>query len=148
MNRPAHFRRLLLLALAAGIPLAPAQRLLPEAPVVNFTLPNFNNAGFRTWLAKGDQARYVNQDQIDITGLNFTTFSGEAKSRVEMVFLAPTATLQPVQNVLRGAQSVRLIRDDMELTGEHWAYDHVRKKVSIDGHVRVVFQEQLTDILK
>jgi hypothetical protein len=43
---------------------------------------------------------------------------------------------------------VRFIRDDIEVTGVGWTYDHTAKKVSLQQNVRVTFRAQLNDILK
>ena len=43
---------------------------------------------------------------------------------------------------------VRMIRDDIEVTGRGWTYDHRAKKVSLAADVRIVFAAQLNDILK
>jgi hypothetical protein len=51
-------------------------------------------------------------------------------------------------NRAAGDGTVRLIRDDIEVTGSGWNYDHPGKKVSITRNVRVVFAAQLNDILK
>ena len=48
----------------------------------------------------------------------------------------------------RGTSNVRLVRDDIEVTGEEWTYDHNAKKVSLARHARITFKAALPDILK
>jgi lipopolysaccharide export system protein LptC len=64
------------------------------------------------------------------------------------MLLSSTATFYPKEQRATGDKNVRLIRDDIEVTGEGWTYDHTGKKVSLARHVRVVFSAQLNDILK
>ena len=43
---------------------------------------------------------------------------------------------------------MRLIRDDIEVTGEGWTYFYNEKKVLIARNAHVVFHSALPDILK
>jgi lipopolysaccharide export system protein LptC len=54
----------------------------------------------------------------------------------------------PKEHRAHGDKSVRYIRDDIEVTGVGWMYDHETKKVSLQQNVRVTFRAQLNDILK
>jgi hypothetical protein len=142
------FRLLLLLGTALLAGEARAQHMLPNAPVVNFKLPSFTRDGYRTWLAKGAEARYISEDRIDLTNLTFTTFSGDAQNRVGMVFLAPSASLLPARNILQGDATLRVVHDDFEITGVRWIYHHAEKSVSIRQDVRVIFHEELQSIIR
>jgi hypothetical protein len=121
-----------------------------EAPVKNFRLPSFDEKGNRTTLIRGGEARYVTNHQIDIVDLNFSRFAGDGSTRIDTLLLAPAATvaLEGNQIKLRGDQSMRLIRDEFEASGEQWAYDHAGKKIWIGKNVRVVFHSQLENLLK
>jgi hypothetical protein len=43
---------------------------------------------------------------------------------------------------------VRLVRDDIEVTGVGWTYIYNEKKVLISRHAHVVFHSALPDLLK
>ena len=136
-----------------GIPAAhaaPTASVIANAPVKNWKLASFNDAGFRIRLLRGSEARYINATQIDIVDLNFAQFYGDGSTRTESVLLAPTASvlIEGEKQQLRGDDSMRLIRDDLEATGEKWTYDHTGKKLIITQNVRVVFHAPLKDILK
>ena len=161
MNRPA-LRLVLTVACAAcglGLPgsraqSAPAAPATPPAetaanPAKNWVLPLFTaKEGFRTMTLRGSEVRPVGTNRIDVTDLNITVFSGDAVSRVETMLLSPAASFFPKDKQASGKKSVRLIRDDIEVTGEDWVYNHDAKTVTLARHVRVVFTAQLNDILK
>lgn len=122
--------------------------LTTDAPVVNFSVPTFTKEGYRSWLLRGSEGLFVNQNQIAVTDLNLTVFTGDASNRVDAVFLSPTAAAFPNEGQIRGPGRVRLINDDLEAAGEDWSYDHHQKKVSIRKNVHVVFHAELKDVLR
>ncbi len=140
--------------LASGLLLAPIAALsgaVPPAPVPakNWVLPLFTaKDGFRSMTLRGSEVRPLGTTRIEVTDLNITVFSGDAAAHVETILLSPAAVFLPKEKRATGEKSVRLIHDDIEVTGEGWTYDHEAKKVSLARHVRVVFSAQLNDILK
>ena len=134
------------LAFFAAIPAAPPPAA--EIAAVNqSTLQTFTKEGFRSLLLRAS-SMHGTREQVDMTDMILSVFSGDATERIETILLAPTARFFPDQNLARGEKSVRLIRDEMEITGEDWTYDHARQKVTIDKNVRVVFHAELSDILQ
>lgn len=162
MNRPLH----LLSFATAGFLLCPGAATLhaqtpatpaPTAPdnasagvpAKNWVLPLFTaKEGYRNMTLRGSEVRPVGNSRIDVSDLSITIFSGDAAAHVETMLLSPAATFFPKEQRAIGAKSVRLIRDDIEVTGEGWTYEHLGKKVSLARNVRVVFSAQLNDILK
>lgn len=146
MLRPAPLLWSLLL-LAGGVrAAAPA-----PTPVVakNWSLPLFTKEGYRTMTLRGTEARTISADRIDIVDLNVTTFTGDADAKVESILLCrELASFFPGEKLVRGTSNVRLVRDDIEVTGEEWTYDHNAKKVSLARHARITFKAALPDILK
>lgn len=98
-------------------------------------------------LLQGSQA-IVAPGKIELVDLNLTLFSGDNDAAVETIILSPAATAEPEEETVHGTGTVRIIRDDLEITGSGWSYDHRQKKVSIAAHARIVFSAQLPDILK
>lgn len=135
-------------ALLGFIPVAPAQEVAVAPPARNWTLPLFTREGYRQMTLKGDEVRPVSADRIDIVGMNVTVFSGGPEARVDSVLLSPEATFLINEKVARGDKTVRLIRDDVDVTGEGWSYSYNEKKVLISRHAHVVFHSALPDILK
>ncbi|HWA86419.1 MAG TPA: hypothetical protein VG710_09370 [Opitutus sp.] len=118
------------------------------APAHNWVLPLFSPEGYRSMIARGSEARALDQHQFEVTDLNLTLFTGDATARVDTVILSPAATFLPDQKEAHGENSVRVIRDDVEAFGTRWTYWHDQKKISLDGNVRVTFQAELKDLLK
>ena len=128
-----------------------ADSTVTNAPVKKFRLPQFNEQGFRTGLLEGDEARLVNQTRIDITEMHFTVFAGDESNTVDTTLLAPTATIlipDPQHIVVEGKGAVRVVRGDLDASGEDWTYLHEEKKVSKRKNVHVDFRSELTDLLK
>lgn len=132
---------------AAPAPNPPAPAV--GVPAKNWVLPLFTaKEGYRNMTLRGSEVRPVGNARIDVSDLSITVFSGDAAAHVETMLLSPAATFYPREQRASGEKNVRLIRDDIEVTGEGWSYDHAGKKVSLARNVRVVFSAQLNDILK
>ncbi len=118
------------------------------APALNWVLPIFTDKeGFRAMTLRGTEVRPIGKT-IAVTDLSITIFSGDAKAQVDSMLLSPAAVFSPKENRASGDKSVRFIRDDVEVTGLGWTYDHAARKVSLRENVRVTFRAQLNDILK
>jgi hypothetical protein len=142
-------RRLGLLAsLFLPFPLTSGGEAVATAPAVNWVLPLFTDKeGFRSMTLRGSEVRPVGRT-IVVTDLSITIFSGTATSEVDSMLLSPSAVFSPKENRAGGDKAVRFIRDDIEVTGVGWTYEHTSKKVTIQQNVRVTFRAQLNDILK
>ena len=142
---------LLLPLLVAPVPVLPGgepAEPIRLAPAVNWVLPLFTDAeGYRSMTLRGSEVRAIGRT-IAVTDLSITIFSGDAASTVDSILLSPSAVFLPEENLARGDKSVRFIRDDIEVTGVDWTYDHSVKKISLQQNVRVTFSAQLNDILK
>jgi len=147
MSHPAsHLLLLFLFAASAG--LAANTQIAPDKPIVNFRLPDFTPEGYRSWLVRGSEARYLKNGQVDITGLNLSIFNGQADGKIETLILSPFAQVRPGEQLVRGDDSIRVINDQFEATGSRWNYSHKDKKVSIGKDVHVILHTQLKDFLQ
>jgi hypothetical protein len=120
----------------------------PSEPAKNFILPTFTREGYYSMRLCGSEARMLTLRLIQLDDMNLTVFSGDASNRVDSVLLSPLARVSLDEDIARGPGSIRLIRDDLDLTGEQWTYDHAKKSISIAKNVRVVFHSELQDLLK
>jgi hypothetical protein len=132
----------------ASILCAAAQNDAVAPPAKNWTLPLFTREGYHQMTLRGDEVRPVDSDRVDIVGMNFIGFSGGPDARVDTVLQSPAATFMINERIARGDRPVRLIRDDIEVTGEGWTYSYKEKKVLIMRKAHVVFRAALPDILK
>lgn len=127
-----------------------------NAPVINFKLTLLDEQGNRTGLLRGDEARYISSSQIDLIAMQYTTYIENSANEIDSTLIAPTASVFMENGKARvhGNDSVRLIRKNIEVTGEQWTYEHsgknnaTPKMIVIERNVRVVFQIELKDILK
>lgn len=152
LRPPRPLREALILFFLSSFAVLSAAAPAPQPPPVvakNWSLPLFTKEGYRSMTLRGTEARTISADRIDIIDLNITTFTGDATARVESILLCrELASFFPNEKLVRGDASVRLVRDDIEVTGEQWTYDHNAKKVSLGRNARVTFKAQLPDILK
>jgi hypothetical protein len=135
-------------ALLLGAALCRADDAPVAPPAKNWTLPLFTREGYRQMTLKGAEVRPVTNDQVDIGGLDVTVFSGGPEAKVDTVILSPEASFMINEKIARGDQSVRLIRDDVDVTGVGWTYYYNEKKVLIAHSAHVVFHSGLPDILR
>ena len=152
MKHLVHKTIALALAVTFGVALPlRAATSLGDAPVKKFRLPSFNDAGFRTGLLTGDEATMVSSTQIDLREMHFTLFTGDEKNAVETTMLAPIATVripEPNKTIVEGKGSVRVIRSDLDASGEDWTYNNADRRLIMRKNVHFVFQAELKDLLK
>jgi hypothetical protein len=123
-----------------------------SAPSKGIRLPAFNEQGHRTSLLTASEGRFISPGQIDATHLDLVIYPGDGTARVETRLTAPTASFflkDTAAPRASGKESVRLVHEnEIDASGEDWAYDHGRKKLWINKNVRLVFPAPLQDILK
>jgi len=142
--------RFLLLFSEFAIPLLGAdQSAMPGlAPAQDWKLPLFTKDGFRSMSLRGDRVFPVSSDRIDVENIEITVFSGDAAARVTSVLLSSQASYFPKENIATGPGAVRVIRDNIEISGEDWTYEKEGEKISIHRNARVVFNMKLGDMLR
>jgi hypothetical protein len=97
---------------------------------------------------RGSEARFTAKNQIDISGLTLTVFTGNAEDRIETMILSPAAVVHPAEAIVTGPDTIRVINDQFEAAGSDWRYEPKSKKVSINKNVRVTFRAEFKDYLK
>ena len=145
---PSFAKKVLLCLVPAAAALAANTQISADRPIINFRLPAMNPEGFRAWLVRGSEARYANENRIDVKELTLSVFSGKADEKVETLILSPVAVVHPADAIVTGPENIRVINDQFEASGTDWRYAQKEKKVSIAKHVRVTFQAQLKNYLK
>ena len=146
MSFPLKKILLALCPMAAAV--AATTQFSTDRPVINFRLPTFTPEGHRSWLVRGSEARFLNENLINVKELTLTIFSGLADERVETMMLSPSAEVMPNDSVITGKETIRVINDEFEATGVDWRYNHKEKRVSINQSVHVTFRAELRAILK
>jgi hypothetical protein len=115
---------------------------------INFSLPLFDMAGRRTHLLRGSEARYLGDENIEVTNMNLTLFRNAPENEVDAVLLSPRARFHVPTHEVEGDAGVRLVSDEFEASGNTWSYLDGEKRISIEGEVRVVIRAELQSILQ
>ncbi|HEY9250635.1 MAG TPA: hypothetical protein VIO38_15955 [Rariglobus sp.] len=147
-RRPAIFLALLVCAASARGQVIKTPKVIPSAPIKEFRLPTFDKEGKRATFLRAGEALFVTPTQVDVKDMQFSLFTKDGTGAFDTLLLAPSATLLIDKQILSGHESVRLIRIDLEVTGEQWSYNHLEKRVLIGNNARVTFQDELRDIIK
>ena len=119
-----------------------------QAPVHNFVLPTFTKEGYRALLLRGGEARFLGSGRIDIFDMTLTVYKNDASEQIDTRLTSPAASFYTDRQYVEGNQGMHLIRDDVDMRGLRWSYDHRQKKVVIDDDVHVIFHAQLNNILQ
>ncbi len=127
---------------------AASPQIEATAPGRNLSLPTFTKEGWRATLLHAGTARHVSPTQIDATDVIYTVFKAGPGGQVETLLTSPSATALTDQEMLRGDQTVRLVRDNVEVTGAKWSFARHENRVFIGQDARVVFHTALHDLLK
>jgi hypothetical protein len=123
-------------------------KIVPSAPIKEFRLPTFDKDGKRATFMRAGEALFVTPTQIDVKDMQFTLFTKDGTGAFDSLLLAPSATFLTDKQIVSGKQSVRVVRINVEVTGEQWSYNHLDKRVLIGNNARVIFQDELKDIIK
>ncbi len=137
----------LFLAAALALPGQTPQISAP-APVRNFSLPFFNDEGNRTLLVRGNEAILTDPRKPRFADMTVTMFAREGANQVESVLLSKAATVDTTTRVIEGTDTVRFVREDIEVTGEAWRYEHSARRIVIQRNARVVFRAELPLLIK
>ena len=123
----------------------------PNAPIVNFKLPLFNDAGYRTGYLRGEQGIYQNEIEIRILGMELNQYSGDEKDEVIGLIESPEALFiydKTGRSSASGPGSIRIQNDMFELTGEDWNWQELNNQVAINRNVRIVIAAEIGDLIK
>ena len=128
---------------------AATTQISSDKPVINFRLPNFTPEGYRSWLVRGSEARYLPEgNEIDVKDLTLSVFSGKSDDKLTTMILSPSAKVLPSESLVTSESTIRVINDDFEATGTGWRYDHKERRTIIQKKVRVTLHGEIKNFLK
>lgn|SRR5690606_23666389 len=142
-----------LLALCAATALPAADELKVKdikasAPIKNFRLPTFTDDGWRDMMLRAAEARVLSAERIEVSDMKLVLYTHDAINQPETTVTSPLAVALPAAQRVEGADTVHVLRNDLELTGRDWSYDHVAKKITIGQDAHVILQTEIKDLLK
>lgn len=145
------FARPALILLAATLPVwaEPEEpQIKTSAPIKELRLPTFDKDGKRETFMRAGEALFVTASRIEVKDMQLSVFTKDGTGAFDTMVFAPSATFLRDKMIVSGGESVRLIRLDLEVTGEQWSYNHPEKRVLIGKNARVIFQDEIKDIIK
>lgn len=128
-------------------PIFASNNFIPNAPVINFKLPMWQEEGYRSWFLNGEQGIYVSENEVDILGMKIVIFSGDARELLEATIESPKAIILIHENKASSDDSIGVVGASYHLTGKDWTWDGEQKKMSINKEVNVVFDQSLKGLL-
>ena len=137
-----------LFAAFAGAQSATDARVNTSAPVRNYTVSFFSEEGYTRVRVQGGSADLSDRTAVRMEDVTLTVYTGGEYRAVEAILIAPLAILEPEPERVSGPDSVRLIRDDAQVEGEDWSYEHAERRIHVRRRAHVVFNTALTDILQ
>jgi hypothetical protein len=137
----------LVLLAAAAAPGTPEPSGIPTAGL-NFNLKTFTPKGYLDYFLSGSRAAKTGSDRYEVTDMRLVRYKGDASNAIESIVLATTAGYQQDKKVASGTSGVRLIRDDLEVSGQRWTYDQLGESLVVENNVEVTIHSVLPGILK
>lgn len=131
-----------------GAVLIATAQLMPDAPVSNFRLPMFGDDGLLSWDLRGQEARFVKENQIDLAGMRLSVYDEIQPGRVETLIISPQAIFFIESKEIIGNETITVEGDNFFAIGDNWRWLGDEKSVEIDGNVKVTFSENLSGILQ
>ncbi|TVR52558.1 MAG: hypothetical protein EA425_04525 [Puniceicoccaceae bacterium] len=134
--------------LACVLAAALAAQMTPNAPIENFRLPMFNEAGYRTWDLRGDVGRYLDANRVEVDNMRLRLYSGDEAEMVDTTILSPLAVFFPHETRAAGPGPIEITSLNFQISGTDWEWFGDTQTIRIDEDVRVVFRESVGNILK
>ncbi len=119
-----------------------------SAPIKNFRLPTFTNDGWRDMLLNAREAKIISPERIEVADMKLTLYTNDTINQPETTVTSPQAVALPSQQRVEGSDTVHVLRNDFELTGSNWSYDHASKKIIINRDAHVILQVEINNIIK
>ena len=123
----------------------------PNAPITNFKLPLFNDAGYRTGYLRGDQGIYINSSEVRILGMVLNQYSGDERDIVTGTMESPEAMFRFDKNrksTASGPGAISLENDTFRLTGEDWIWQERNNQLIINKKVKIVIFDEIGNVIK
>lgn len=125
---------------------ADSKSFIPDAPIINFKLPMFNQEGYQSWYIQGDEGTYINEKQIDIKGMQLMIFSSDKDECLQTTIESPKASIMLQDNKAKSNNEIQATGEGYRLYGKDWLWNGELKKININKNVKVIFDKPLTEV--
>ena len=99
-------------------------------------LPNFDVEGHLTGKLEAANAKRIDGENIEFSGLKLTTFTPEETADLQIDM--STSILNLKTRVISSKQRTTVKRADMDIVGDSMQFDTVSRKGTLVGHVKMV----------
>lgn len=124
--------------------------MIPDAPILQFRLPGFDEDGDRSWVLAGEQARILSPEEIEVTTMVLRTFLKSDPRNAQTTIESPLALIYPNESLAWG-NDIITINDRFgaySIMGRDWLWRGEENKITINENARVTFREGLGSILE
>ena len=123
-------------------------QMVPDGPVINFSLPMFSDSGFKKWELRGREGRYISSGRMDVVDLVLRIYSGDERRLLEITIESPAAVMLVDQSKAFGDSSIHITGRRFRMEGQQWSWNGEERVIEIGRAARVVFSEEIGAILR
>lgn len=124
-------------------PLSQAQRIEPDAPVMDFTLPLFGDEGYKTWEITGHEGRYQGKDRILVLLMTIKIFSGNADMLLQTIIASPDANINLKEKTATGDSVLRVRGHNYRVSGRGWTWYGQENRIVVHHDAKVEFNQDI-----
>jgi len=111
---------------------------LPKGQTVSgFRYPDYDPEGVLRSLVQGEEAHVLSETKVEITTLRIDIFKG---TNVETRVTSPFCLFNPETRSAQSESSLRIVRENLTITGEGFSWDTEAQRFIIEKQARVVIQ--------
>ena len=126
----------------------PGGRLSPDTLIRNFSLPGFNEAGYRQWQLTGDEGVFIDDAVVHINQLKLRFYSGDENGNLHSILESPEALVEADRGRAISEASIELKGPDFKVQGVGWIWQGKQQTILIRSNVAVTFSQSLRYILE
>lgn len=141
------FGLLLAAAFAAAPVLEASTEVVPSAPVKSFTLRKFTDQGVRAWDLSGGEAIFLPDQVIRVIDMQLSIFGTRGDGKPEMTLRSPLARIFIERHFGEGEGFLLIEGDGFNVQGDRWEWHGQERKITIEDHARVTFDQAIDQIL-
>lgn len=142
------FKKRLLAIASITATVAVFGQLRPDTSIVKFSMPLFDEVGYREWQLEGDLATYKSETQIIIEGMKVSQYTVDDENREIATLTSPEAIFHYDSTTAYGPGVLTLQSKTFEVVGTDWIWIGDKKQITFNRDVKVTLYEEIGDILK
>lgn len=142
------FKKRLLAIASITAAVAAFGQLRPDTSITKFSMPLFDEVGYREWQLEGELATYKSETQINIEGMKVSQFTVDEENREIATLSSPEAIFHFDSTTAYGPGVLTVESDAFKVVGSDWIWIGKQKQITLNRDVKVTLYEEIGDILK